>query len=162
MADLEKLEALGAITSEIDSSGPPTPEQVEAEKQAAEDVTEAQAWAQVPMMLGSMLSMFAPELQAIYTEETCNRWGERMVPVAQKYGWNGPSNLPEIGLAIATAGMALPTVIVVRAKLAQMREAKAAHEAAKRASMARSIVPSPVTDVGVGGSPAGGGDGVAS
>lgn len=159
MADLEKLEALGSITAEIDASGPPTPEQVEAEKKEAEAVTEAAAWAQVPMMLGSMLAMIAPELQMVYTEEACNRWGERMVPVAQKYGWNGPSNLPEIGLAIATAGFAIPTVVVVRAKLAQMREAREAHEAAKKRSMERSVVPSPVTDAPVTGG-AGGGDGV--
>lgn len=151
MADLEKLEALGAVTSEVDANGPPTPEQLEAEKQQAEEVTEAQAWAQVPMMLGGMLAMIAPELQAIYTEENCHRWGERMVPVAQKYGWNGPSNLPEIGLAISTLGMAVPTVIVIRAKLAQMKAAKEAHEAAKARSMARSTTPSPVEDVGVGG-----------
>jgi hypothetical protein len=151
MADLDKLHALGAVVDEIDAEGPPTPEQLEKEKEEAEEVTEAAAWAQLPLMIGSMLSMFAPELQAVYTEDACSTWGERMVPVAKKYGWNGPSNLPEIGLAITTAGLALPTIIVIRAKLAQMKEAnEAAHNAAKARSMAGATVPSPVTDVGVG------------
>ncbi len=161
MADLEKLTALETMTAETDANGPPTPEQLEKEKEAAEAVTEAEAWAQVPLMLGSVLSMFAPELQAIYTQENCASWGERMVPVAQKYGWNGPSNLPEIGLVIATAGMAIPTVIVVRAKLKQMQEANASHQAAKERVMQRGVVPSPVTDVGVAGTD-GGGDGLQS
>lgn len=150
MADLEKLGHLATMTAETDASGPPTPEQLEAEKEQAEDETEAQAWAQVPMMLGAALSMLAPELQAVYTKEACDAWGVAMVPVAKKYGWNGPSNLPEIGLLITTAGLAVPTIVVVRAKLQQLREANAAHEAAKARAMARAVTPSPVSDVGVG------------
>lgn len=160
MADLKKLESLGESIAEVDAAGGPTPEQIEAEKQQAEDEVEAQAWAQVPMMLGSVMSMIAPELKAVYTKEACDAWGVAMVPVAQKYGWNGPSNLPEIGLLITTASLAVPTVVIVRAKIRQMREAEAAYEAAKAAAMARTVVPSPVSDVGVSGVAAGGGDGI--
>lgn len=123
VADLEKLEGLGGLVGEVDAENGPTDEQVQKAAAEAEAMTEAQAWAQVPAGIGSVLAMIAPELQAIYTPEACQRWGEAMVPVAQKYKWTGPSKLPEVGLLVVTATMAVPTVVVVRHKLQIMREA---------------------------------------
>lgn len=149
VADLKKLENLGGLVGEVDAESGPTEEQ--AEKAAAEAAaqTEAQAWAQVPLALGSALMIVAPELQAIYTKEACEAWGAAMVPVAEKYKWKGPSNLPEIGLLVVTASMAVPTVVVVRAKLQAIREANAAEErreaAAKAAQGATDVVHRDVT-----------------
>lgn len=158
VTDLDKLGALGALTNEVDGENGPTPEQAEAMQAEATAEAEAQAWAMVPAAIGSVLSMFAPELQAVYSQDACKAWGERMVPVAEKYGWNGPTNLPEIGLLIATASMALPTVLVLRAKLAAMREAAEAErrkQANKQATDAATDVVA--RDIGLTEGAAGGG-----
>lgn len=123
VTDLDKLGALGSLTNEVDAENGPTPEQAEAIQAEASAEAQAKAWAVIPMTVGKVLSMFAPELQLVYTAEACKEWGEAMVPVAEKYGWNGPSNLPELGLIISTASLALPTVVVVKMKIQAMREA---------------------------------------
>lgn len=133
VTDLEKLGALGSLTTEVDAEHGPTPEQAEAIKAEADAEAQAKAWAVIPMTVGKVLSMFAPELQAVYTPEACKEWGECMVPVAEKYGWNGPSNLPELGLVISTASLALPTVLVLKMKIQAMRQAAEA-EARKQAN----------------------------
>lgn len=160
VTDLDKLGALGSLTTEVDAEHGPTPEQAEAIKAEADAEAQAKAWAVIPMTVGKVLSMFAPELQAVYTPEACKEWGECMVPVAEKYGWNGPSNLPELGLVISTATMALPTVLIVRMRLANMREAAEA-EARKQAKAtaaanATDAVHREVTDTVTAGAAGGG------
>lgn len=158
VTDLDKLGALGTLTNEVDAENGPTPEQAEAMQAEATAEAEAQAWAMIPAAIGSVLSMFAPELQAVYTEDACQRWGERMVPVAEKYGWNGPTNLPEVGLLIATASMALPTVLVLRVKLATMREAAEAERRKQANAQAKDSATDVVArDVGLTDGAAGGG-----
>jgi hypothetical protein len=117
--DIKKLEGLGNVTQEIDAAGPPTPQQEEQAKAEAKALTDAQKWGVIPYTIGGALCMFAPELKAVYSEENCLKWGESMVPVADKYGWNGPSSLPELGLVLATMSLALPSVFVIRARLAE-------------------------------------------
>lgn len=133
VTDLDKLGALGSLTTEVDAENGPTPEQAEAIQAEATAEAQAKAWAVIPMTVGKVLSMFAPELQMVYTAEACQGWGEAMVPVAEKYGWNGPSNLPELGLIISTASLAMPTVVVMKMKIQAMREAAEA-EARKQAN----------------------------
>lgn len=127
--DVEKLERLGAMVDEVAG---PDPEQVHQEQQQqaqqASDETAAQAWGQLPFFIGSALGMFVPAVQAIYTEEKCLNWGRSMVPVANKYGWNVTSNVPEVGLALSTLAMVFPTVLLVRAQLAMLN---AGQEAAR-------------------------------
>ena len=133
VTDLDKLGALGSLTNEVDAENGPTPEQAEAIKAEADAEAQAKAWAVIPMTVGKVLSMFAPELDMIYTPEACKGWGEAMVPVAEKYGWNGPSNLPELGLIISTASLAMPTVVVLKMRIKAMRETAEA-EARKQAN----------------------------
>jgi hypothetical protein len=87
--------------------------------QQAEALAENQAkeWGMVAFVVGNALAMIAPSLKSVYTEQACQAWGHAMVPVADKYGWNGPGNVPEIGLAIATIGLALPSYLAVKAEL---------------------------------------------
>lgn len=161
--DLQKLENLGGMIGEADSAIGPTPEQAEQIAKEAAQATEAQAWAQIPMMIGAGLSMVAPELQHIYTPEACEAWGVAMVPVAAKYGWNGPGNLPEVGLLIATASLAVPTVVVIRAKIAEARaEAEKAEKLAKMrqgAATATDVDPMREVKQGATGGPVAAGEG---
>jgi hypothetical protein len=134
--DAQKLEAVAALVDEIDADGPPTPEQQE--QQAAVDAAELQAreWGMVAFTIGGALAMLAPELRQVYTEEACNAWGCAVVPVAEKYGWSGPGNVPEIGLLLATAGLAVPSYIAISRRLAMLKEAQRKAEAAERARKA--------------------------
>lgn len=160
VTDLEKLGALGSLTNEVDAENGPTPEQAEAIQAEADAEAQAKAWAVIPMTVGKVLSMFAPELQLVYTPDACKEWGECMVPVAEKYGWNGPSNLPELGLVISTASLALPTILVVKMKIKAMRETAEA-EARKQANAAAAagatdVVARDVSDTVTAGAAGGG------
>ena len=128
--DTQKLEALASLVDEVDAAAPPTPEQAEqikrdeisagAEAQAAESLeASARQWGSIAYMIGGALAMVAPELRQVYTERACMDWGRAVVPVADKYGWNGVGHLPELGLLIATAGLAVPSVLSVRAAVAK-------------------------------------------
>lgn len=141
--DEQKFEALGAMVGEVDADGPPTPEQAQA--QAAADTMDANAreWGTIAYMIGGALSMLAPELRQVYSEDACYAWGQSAATVAQKYGWDGPANVPEISLAISTVGLAVPSFLAIRLRLSQLQ---AAREQAQRRA------PVDVT-------PTGGGDG---
>lgn len=98
----------------------------------AGDVDQAQQWAMVPAMLGSVLSMFIPEAQRVYSREACEAWGAAMVPVAEKYGWNSDGLMgPEVALFAASLPLAVGTFALVKAKRAEV-EAKEAPAAAQK------------------------------
>lgn len=89
----------------------------EAEQQPAIDP--ALAWAQIPKMFGSILSMALPELDQVYTDQRCYAWGSAMSAVADKYGWDAAETMsryaPEIALVVATIPLAVPTVKAIKA-----------------------------------------------
>lgn len=122
--DMQRMEGLGNLAEEIDAEGPPTHEQQQAQAVEAAGEENARQWGAVAFMIGGALSMVAPELRQVYTEEACLNWGRAMNPVAEKYGWNGPSALPELGLVIATAGLAMPSYFAVRARVQAAQEGK--------------------------------------
>lgn len=130
--DEAKLDALDGRIDEIEAM---SPEAQEAQKKAAQAVDQAdeqaREWGAIAYMIGGALSILAPELKAVYTEAACMKWGEAVVPVSQKYGWDGPAGVPEIGLFIASAGLAVPSYMVIRAKLAQIKAAKEAADQAR-------------------------------
>lgn len=130
--DATKLQALGGMVDEVDAAAPPSPEQLEQQQQAAAAEaqaeqaaqtleSEARQWGSIAYMIGGALGMVAPELRQVYTERACMDWGRAVVPVASKYGWNGAGKLPELGLAIATLGLAVPSVLAVRAAMERER-----------------------------------------
>lgn len=136
--DANKLEGLGGLIDEIDAEDPQKQAQAQAEQQAAQQAeadadTQAREWGVIAYTVGSALGMLAPELKQVYTEDACLKWGRSVVPVALKYGWNGPGAVPELGLLISTAGLAVPSYLVIRMKLAQLKAAKEAAEAQQRA-----------------------------
>jgi hypothetical protein len=131
MVDTTKLESLGDIVGEADAiaTGAPTPEQqAQAAAAQAEQLAEdsAREWGVIAYTIGTALAVLAPELRNVYTEEACFAWGRSMVPVAQKYGFDGPGNVPELGLLISTMSLGVPTALVLRAKIAALRSAPGA------------------------------------
>lgn len=133
--DMEKMNGLAALAGDVDADViPRTPEEEAAEEaaaKAADPDTQARAWGVLAYSIGGMLSVLAPELKGVYTEDACLAWGHSVVPVAEKYGWDGPSNVPELGLLLATVPLALPTYFIVRQRLAALKAAKAAADEAR-------------------------------
>lgn len=145
--DMEKLENLGQVVDEVDALGPATPAQLQAAQ--AEQALEqgAREWGSIAFMVGGALSMLCPELRQVYTEEACSAWGASVMPVAEKYGWNGPGSIPEIGLAISTIGLAVPSYLAIRVKLQQLKEAREAQAQAQDLADRRGDPVSPLAGV---------------
>lgn len=143
--DVGKLEALEGLTDEADALAGPTPEQVQqqTETDALED--QARQWGMVAFTVGGALGMLAPELRQVYTEDACMGWGRAMVPVAEKYGWSGPGNCPELGLLAATAGLAVPSFMAVRARLEQLKRARELEAKAKGKADAQAVAEAPTS-----------------
>lgn len=129
--DQQKLEGLGTLVDEVEGPSPEDQAQAQKDQQQAETLEQgAREWGAIAFMIGGAVGMFVPEVKPIYTEDACLNWGRAMMPVAEKRGWNSPSALPELGLLIATMGMVVPTVMLVRAKVAAIREGKESPEKA--------------------------------
>jgi hypothetical protein len=86
---------------------------LESEK-ARQDESEAEEWAAIPQLLGSMLAIYAPEIQAIYTPAACKAWGAAALPVARKYGWNVKAMGCEAGLIVASLPLAIGTFQILK------------------------------------------------
>ena len=120
-----RLEALAGMTAETDAASP-SPEQQQAA--AAEQAQEAEAdqnarqWGMLMFTLGGFAQMLAPELKPVYTEDRCLMWGQQANAVAEKYGWNGPSHLPELALIASTAGFLVPSYFVISEKIKKAKE----------------------------------------
>lgn len=124
---MEKLEALGDLTQQVDAENPdPAQRQAEAQQAAEEAQSDVNAkqWGMLMYTVGGFAQMIAPELKPVYSEERCYQWGQQANAVAEKYGLNGPSVMPEIALIASTAGFAVPTYLLIRAKLETAKEAK--------------------------------------
>lgn len=125
--DATKLESLGGLVDEVDAAGPAGQEQAQQEQEQAQGLEDnARQWGAIVFMIGNAAAMIAPELRQVYTEDACMNWGRAMNPVAEKYGWNGANSIPEIGLLIATAGLVVPSVFAIRARLAAVNDGKEA------------------------------------
>jgi hypothetical protein len=146
--DAQKMEALGGLVDEIDATGPEAQAAAQAEAQQQADSEQgAREWGVIAFTIGGALSMLAPELRQVYTEDACLNWGRSVVPVAEKYGWNGPANVPELGLLIASAGLAVPSFLAIRERMRQLKEARQAAERERRAK-AGEVVEAEVSDGG--------------
>lgn len=119
--DASKFEALEGLVREVDDEGPATPEQVEAQQAEAAALDGAQQWATIAGAVGGLFSLIAPELRGVYTPEACQQWGEAMQPVAEKHGWNSPGNVPEFGLLMVSMGLGVPTFIVLRERIRELK-----------------------------------------
>jgi hypothetical protein len=117
-----RLEALGNMTQETESANPDPAqaqaEQAEAEKASAADMS-AKQWGMLMFTIGGACQMIAPDLKHVYTEQACLQWGQAANLVAEKYGWNGPSSMPEIVLIGSTLGFAIPSYMMMKASIKQ-------------------------------------------
>lgn len=106
LADLSALESGAAETMPPEVEMPP-------------ETNQADAWAVLPAMVGSILAIAMPELKAVYTPEACKAWGEAMVPVADEQGWNADEVLgPKMALAAASVPFVIGTVFAIKARKA--------------------------------------------
>lgn len=92
----------------------------------------AESWAEIPRMLGGMLAMAMPELQAVYTPQACYQWGAAMSKVAQKRGWQMDGMPPEVTAVAITGMMLFPTAAAIKARADAARRQREAQERADR------------------------------
>lgn len=122
-----RLEQLANMTQEADAANPSAEQQQqqaqEIEQATAADIA-AKQWGMLMYTIGGFACMIAPELKPVYAEDRCFAWGQQANNVAEKYGWNGPSAMPELALIASTAGFFVPTWIVIKQKLEQAKAAK--------------------------------------
>ncbi|HGO6127519.1 TPA: hypothetical protein ACK3RK_006087 [Burkholderia cepacia] len=133
--------ALKAMAAEVDAA-PDVPGQP-----AADPVDPATQWAMLPKVFGGILAMAMPELNDVYSDAACAEWGSKMVPVADKYGWDAAGALsgfmPEIALAMATLPLAIPTLAAIKQRrIAAEIETRRAIERATRGEVANADQPS--------------------
>jgi hypothetical protein len=123
----DRLAGLGSMTKEVDEANP-TAEQQQAAQQQAEAISAAEQgareWGILMFTVGGFATMIAPELKPIYSQERCLEWGQHAHNVCHKYGWTGPSNMPEVALLASTIGFALPSYMVISAKLRDLKASK--------------------------------------
>lgn len=111
------LAASGAVDAAADEAAGTT-----APADETPPIDPVELWASVPQTIGSVLVMALPELKGVYSREACRAWGEAMVPVAMKYGWEAKALPVEIPAIFATLALVLPTVIAVKARRAKAAE----------------------------------------
>lgn len=122
-----RLEALGGMVDELDGANPdPAQQEAQAAEQArvSESDMAARQWGMLMFTIGGMACMVAPDLRPVYSEDRCFMWGQQAQAVAEKYGWNGPSKMPELALIASTFGFAVPTYFAVRAQVEAARDGK--------------------------------------
>lgn len=113
-----------AAEGNLDEKGnvlpPPDPVDLTAEKAAQ--------WAIIPQTLAWAITAVFPETAPAYTPEKCMELANAIVPVADKYGWNGPGNSPELGLVLASAFFSMPAYMAYKTRQAAKAEAEAKKE----------------------------------
>lgn len=149
--DEQGMLAVESIIQAVDEEGPATAEQQAQQAQQDDAESQAREWGSIAFMVGQALAMLAPELRQVYTEQACMAWGTAVVPVSQKYGWGNPTNVPEVGLAIATLGLAVPSVLLIRRNMQAMRAAKQQQQRPDTDTASATVQPSPVPTQGATG-----------
>ena len=123
----KRLEQLQGLTQEADAANPSAEQQQQAAQEqatiSAADIA-AKQWGMLMYTIGGFACMIAPELKPVYSEDRCFQWGQQCNEVAVKYGWDGPSAMPELALIASTAGFAVPTYFVMRQKMEQAKAVK--------------------------------------
>lgn len=119
--------AEAAASGNLDDNGkiiaPPDP--------VDETAAKAAEWFIVPKTLAWAITAAFPELAEHYSDEKCMELAKAIVPVADKYGWSGVGNAPELTLAMGAAFFCMPAYGAHRAR--QAEKAKKAELEHKRA-----------------------------
>ncbi|WP_377704927.1 hypothetical protein [Pseudoduganella sp. UC29_71] len=83
----------------------------------------AMDWVIIPEMLGTVITMALPEVEAFYTTERHMMLAERLAAVARKRGWSGASSTPEISLAFGAVMFMAPAYMAYKHRLAVQQAA---------------------------------------
>jgi hypothetical protein len=76
----------------------------------------AMEWLIVPEIIAWGITAVFPETQENYTAAAKMDLARKIAPVAEKYGWDGPGNAPELALAVGAIGFSMPAVLAYRAR----------------------------------------------
>ncbi len=86
-------------------------------------------------MFGGVLAGWFPELEQVYTEAACEKWGAAFAKIAERKGWKVAEFLawlgPWVPVGLASQALLVPTVRVIKARIDELkaeRAAKAAEE----------------------------------
>lgn len=122
--DLSPLDKI-ALEAGLDEAAAAQAEEEALNPGAADQPDPAVVWALIPEKIGQLLAMAVPELRQVYTEQACKEWGVGMAAVSEKYGWDAQETLlkwaPELMLVSATLPLAIPTYVLISAKLDAIR-----------------------------------------
>lgn len=112
------------------------------------DDTDAKAaqWLILPQTLAWAITTALPETAEAYTPEKCMELARAFVPVADKYGWTGLGDSPELTLAFCAVGFSLPGFMAFKARKA----AAAAREEKEKAVSAGGYI-NPIDGTQAGG-----------
>lgn len=94
-----------------------------------ETTAKAAEWFMIPKALAWAITSVFPETTPCFSDEKCMELAKAIVPVADKYGLNGPGDSPELALVVGTAFFCMPAVAAYKQRKARA-EADAAVEAA--------------------------------
>ncbi|ADJ63861.1 hypothetical protein Hsero_2362 [Herbaspirillum seropedicae SmR1] len=75
-------------------------------------------WMMIPEALAFVICGMFPEVAPAYTEEAKLNLARKIAPVAEKHGWNGPGDSPELMLAVGAFGFSMPAIMAYRARKA--------------------------------------------
>lgn len=122
--DLADIRAAGAQLAGSSTAAPELPAGDRAPPPQSDVVTaaeafkrEAEEWAGLPYVFGSILAEAMPELERVYTDEACLAWGEKMVPVARHHGWTIGVAGMWLALIGASWGLLKPTGAAIRRRV---------------------------------------------
>ncbi|AYR24549.1 hypothetical protein RC54_12230 [Herbaspirillum rubrisubalbicans] len=68
----------------------------------------------IPEALAFVICGMFPEVAAAYTDDAKLNLARKIAPVAEKHGWNGPGDSPELMLAIGAFGFSMPAIMAYR------------------------------------------------
>jgi len=101
----------------------------------------AQAWLIIPQTIAWAITTAMPETAPAYTPERCMDLARAFVPVADKYGWDGIGDAPELTLAITTLAFAAPGFMAFKARKAVALEASKAKGEGDKLATANYVQP---------------------
>lgn len=79
----------------------------------------AMEWIIIPKMLAWAITAALPETAPAYTDAKCLELAKAFVPVADKYGWSGLNDSPELSLIMCGAMFSMPAFLAYKARKAQ-------------------------------------------
>lgn len=82
----------------------------------------AMEWMIVPEIIAWGITAVFPETREHYSDTAKMDLARKIAPVAEKYGWDGPGNAPELALAVGAIGFSMPAVLAYRTRKEKAQE----------------------------------------